>query len=89
LGGLVGIAIVTSVSTPYIRSHLSDILSVELAASLLERTELIQQLPPDTLERVRMLFGEAYNLQVKVLIGFAAAKLPVTALMWTNQVAES
>jgi hypothetical protein len=62
---------------------------VELAAGLLERTELIQQLPPDTLDRVRTLFGEAYNLQVKVLIGFAAAKLPVTALMWTKQVAES
>jgi hypothetical protein len=61
---------------------------MELVASLLERTELVQELPPDTLERVRALFGEAYNLQVKVLIGFAAAKVPVTALMWTNQVAE-
>jgi hypothetical protein len=89
LGGLIGIAIVISVSTPYIRSHLSKIVPVEVAASLLERTDLIQQLPPDTLERVRMLFRKAYNLQVKVLIGFAAAKLPVTALMWTNQVAES
>ncbi|KAL1801393.1 hypothetical protein ACET3X_001735 [Alternaria dauci] len=84
LGGLIGIAIVTSISTPYIRSHLTDILPLELAESLLERTELAQHLSPDTLERVRMVFGEAYNLQVKVLIGFAAAKVPVTGLMWTN-----
>jgi hypothetical protein len=89
LGGLVGIAIVTSISTPYIRSHLTDILPLELAESLLERTELVQHLSPDTLERVRMLFGEAYNLQVKVLIGFAVAKVPVTGLMWTNLRVES
>ncbi|KAI4620919.1 hypothetical protein J4E83_005282 [Alternaria metachromatica] len=89
LGGLVGIAIVTSISTPYIRSHLTDILSLELAESLLERTELVQTLSPETLERVRQVFGEAYNLQVKVLIGFAVAKVPVTGMMWTNLRVES
>ncbi|KAI4685845.1 uncharacterized protein J4E88_003682 [Alternaria novae-zelandiae] len=89
LGGLVGIAIVTSISTPYIRSHLTDILPLELAESLLERTELVQTLSPETLERVRQLFGEAYNLQVKVLIGFAVAKVPVTGMMWTNLRVES
>ncbi|KAI4642949.1 hypothetical protein J4E93_007018 [Alternaria ventricosa] len=89
LGGLVGIAIVTSISTPYIRSHLTDILPLELAESLLERTELVQSLSPETLERVRQVFGEAYNLQVKVLIGFAAAKVPVTGMMWTNLRVES
>ncbi|KAI4611836.1 uncharacterized protein J4E87_010438 [Alternaria ethzedia] len=89
LGGLVGIAIVTSISTPYIRSHLTDILPLELAESLLERTELVQTLSPETLERVRQVFGEAYNLQVKVLIGFAVAKVPVTGMMWTNLRVES
>ncbi|KAI4656812.1 uncharacterized protein J4E78_006703 [Alternaria triticimaculans] len=89
LGGLVGIAIVTSISTPYIRSHLTDILPLELTESLLERTELVQTLSPETLERVRQVFGEAYNLQVKVLIGFAVAKVPVTGMMWTNLRVES
>ncbi|KAI4909408.1 hypothetical protein J4E90_008105 [Alternaria incomplexa] len=89
LGGLVGIAIVTSISTPYIRSHLTDILPLELAESLLEKTELVQTLSPEMLERVRQVFGEAYNLQVKVLIGFAVAKVPVTGMMWTNLRVES
>ncbi|KAI4684549.1 uncharacterized protein J4E84_006539 [Alternaria hordeiaustralica] len=89
LGGLVGIAIVTSISTPYIRSHLTDILPLELAESLLEKTELVQTLSPETLEHVRQVFGEAYNLQVKVLIGFAVAKVPVTGMMWTNLRVES
>jgi hypothetical protein len=85
LGGLVGLAIVVSISTPYIRHHLSDIVSPELAMMLLEKTETIKQLPLDTAEKVRTLFGEGYNLQITILVGFAAAKIPVTALMWTNQ----
>jgi hypothetical protein len=76
---------VVSISTPYIRSHLTGIVSPELAVLLLEKTETISELAPDTARQVRMLFGEGYNLQIKVLIGFAVAKLPVTALMWTNQ----
>ena len=62
---------------------------MELAESLLERTELVQTLSPETLEHVRRVFGEAYNLQVKVLIGFAVAKVPVTGMMWTNLRVES
>jgi hypothetical protein len=82
---LVGLAIVVSVSTPYIRHHLTDIVSPEMAVLLLEKTEAIKELPLDTAEKVRTLFGESYNHQLTVMIGFAVAKIPVTALMWTNQ----
>jgi hypothetical protein len=64
---------------------LADIVSPETAMLLLQRTESIKELPLDTAEKVRTLFGEAYNLQITILIGFAAAKIPVTALMWTSQ----
>jgi hypothetical protein len=84
LGGLVGIAIVVSVSTPYIRSRLTNIVSHEMALLLLEKTEAIALLEPDDAANVKSLFGKGYNLQVRILIGFAVAKLPVTALMWTN-----
>jgi hypothetical protein len=80
----VGIAIVVSVSTPYIRTRLTDIVSAETALHLLEKTEIVRTLDPDVATNVRSLFGKAYNLQVRILIGFAVAKLPVTALMWTN-----
>jgi hypothetical protein len=85
---VVGIAIVTSVSTPYIRAHLQHIVPGDLALQILEKTDLMRKLPPNTLQQVQTLFGEAYNLQFKILIGFAVAKLPVTALMWTNQRAD-
>lgn len=56
-----------------------------MAMLVLEKTETVKILPPDIAEKVRTLFGEGYNLQITILIGFAAAKIPVTALMWTNQ----
>jgi len=84
LGGLVGIAIVVSVSTPFIRSRLMDIVEPETAYMLLARTEIVKTLTPEVAADVRSLFGKGYNLQVRILIGFAVAKLPATAMMWTN-----
>lgn len=84
LGGLVGLAIVVSVSTPYVRSHLADVLSPDLVMLILEKTETIKELSADIALQVHTIFGEAYNLQIMIMIGFAAAKVPVTALMWTN-----
>lgn len=85
LGGLVGIAIATSVATPYIRSRLAAIVAPELAHELLEKTEIIGLLSGDVLRSVKETFAKGYNLEVVILIGFAVAQLPVTALMWTNQ----
>jgi uncharacterized protein YdhG (YjbR/CyaY superfamily) len=55
-----------------------------MALLLLEKTETIKMLSPEASESVRTLFAESYNLQIRILIGFAVAKIPVTALMWTN-----
>ena len=81
---MVGIAIVVSLSTPFIRTKLTDIVSPEIATLLLEKTETIATLNPEDATAIKSLFGKSYNLQVRILIGFAVAKLPVTALMWTN-----
>jgi hypothetical protein len=80
----VGLAIVVSVSTPYARSNLAHILSPGMVMLVLEKTETIRKLPADTAVQVRTIFGESYNLQIMIMIGFAAAKIPVTVLMWTN-----
>ncbi|KAH7130092.1 major facilitator superfamily domain-containing protein [Dendryphion nanum] len=85
LGGLVGIAIATSVATPYIRSHLAAIVDPGLAHDLLERPETISKLSGELLRSVESTFAKGYNLEVAILIGFAVVQLPVAALMWTNR----
>lgn len=75
LGGLVALSIVVSVSTPYVRSRLDGLVPPEQVLLILERTETINDLSADVARQVRILFGESYNLQVKVMIAFAAAKV--------------
>jgi hypothetical protein len=82
LGGLVGLAIVVSISTPYVRSHLSGLIALEQELLILERTETIKDLPGEIARQVRVVFGESYNLQIKVMIGFAAAKVSRARLVW-------
>jgi hypothetical protein len=86
LGGVIGISIATSISTPYLRIHLADVLPAHTVVSILHRTENIALLPADLREAARVVFGESMNLQIKLVIGLAAAQLPATAIMWTKQV---
>ncbi|KAF2869201.1 major facilitator superfamily domain-containing protein [Massariosphaeria phaeospora] len=84
LGGLIGISIATSLSTPYLRTHLSAILPPDLALAVLHRTENLRLLQsPAVRETVRGVFGEAFNLQVTLAVGFVVAQFLATGLMWT------
>ncbi|KAF2108387.1 major facilitator superfamily domain-containing protein [Lophiotrema nucula] len=84
LGGLIGIAIATSISTPYMRSHLASIVGEQTADSMLERMETIDMLSGEVANEARAVVGRGYNLQIRLLVGFAVAQVPVTGLMWTN-----
>lgn len=68
LGGLIGIAITTTLSTPYLRSHLLGVVTPEVAATLLQRTDSISALAPEQMNAVRTIFGEGYNLQIKLVL---------------------
>jgi hypothetical protein len=81
----VGIAIGTSITTPYLRNHLSNILRPETVAAILKNTEAINSLDEASSKSVREIFAKGYNLQTTMLIGFAAAQIFATALMWNNQ----
>ncbi|KAL9115407.1 MAG: hypothetical protein Q9227_000728 [Pyrenula ochraceoflavens] len=85
LGGVIGLSIVTSVSTRVIRHDLLDFLPQPQADRLLDRTETIQYLHGAVRSAVRETFGRGYNLQMTILIGFAVAQIPATLLMWRRK----
>ncbi|RDL32028.1 uncharacterized protein BP5553_09430 [Venustampulla echinocandica] len=85
LGGIMGLAIVISVMNRAIQSDLLDILPVQTVDTLLQTTEIIHRLPPSVQESVRLIFARGYNLQMTIMIGFAAAQVPSTMLMWTRK----
>lgn len=85
LGGLVGLAIVTSVMNRWIASPLLEVLSPDQAQATLETTAALNSFPQATQLTARAIFGEGFNLQVKILIGFAVAQVLATALMWEKK----
>lgn len=85
LGGVIGLSIATSISTPYIRTHLLQSVPTADAISVLERPENTFLLSSESQEIIRGVFGDGFNLQIFLAVAFAAAQLPSTALMWTNR----
>ncbi|KAF2643899.1 MFS general substrate transporter [Massarina eburnea CBS 473.64] len=85
LGGLIAVSIGACITTRYLEPHIRDILPANLANMLLERTETMQLLSGDSLADVRVIFGQAYNRQMYLAIGLAAACLPVAALTWQGK----
>jgi hypothetical protein len=89
LGGLVGISIATSISTVYLRNHLSDVVSPKLALIVLERTDHIHSLPQQVGDAVKTVFARSFGLHMYVVIAFSVAQIPVTVIMWTMKLVNS
>jgi hypothetical protein len=85
LGGSLGLSIVSCATMPALRTDLLQVLSPEQTTLLLDRTETIITLPPDQQVVVRELFGIAYNRQMNILIGIAAAQVLVSLLQWKRK----
>lgn len=85
LGGITGLSIVTCVSTPSIRRDLSHLLSASQVNTLLDRTEVLGVLPDAIKPAIRRVFGDGYNLQMTIMIGFAVAQIPATLMMWRKK----
>ena len=85
MGGAIGAAIATSVLNSFVKSELSSVLSQEQLAAVLDSTGAIGGLPSPVVGTVRSVFGQGYNLQMKILAGFAAAQVPSALLMWRKE----
>ncbi|KAI0899079.1 major facilitator superfamily domain-containing protein [Annulohypoxylon nitens] len=82
LGGSVGIAVVNSVWINYVRRHLRSILAESDIDTLLADTESLRGFPATIQESFQGVCSDAYNLQMLVTLGFAAAHVIVVAALW-------
>ena len=85
IGGTIGLATATGALNSYVKSHLAQILSSDQISALLRTTDAFAALPPELEDSVRKIFAHGYNLQLQIMIGFAAAQLPVSLLMWRKE----
>ncbi|KAE8163989.1 MFS general substrate transporter [Aspergillus tamarii] len=85
MGGSIFLAIVTSVSNGFIRSHLRGLLDDDQLHSVLHSAAAVPMLPPDAQTMVRTVFSESYNLQMKILAGCAGGQVLASLLMWQKE----
>ncbi len=85
LGGAVGLAIVSSVMNSYLKSKLKNAIPQKDLEALLQTTSVLTTFDPGSLHLVREVFAAGYNIQFRIMIGFAAAQFLAGALMWKGR----
>ena len=82
LDGATALAIVTAVANSWLQDVLHTIVRTEQVAMIFRDSAFIDSLPDTVQGTVRGLFVKGFNLQMRILSGFATAQFPVTMLMW-------
>lgn len=85
LGGALALAIITAIMNQNLQHTLSGALTVPQLTEVFRTTLSIAQLPEPTRETVRSTFMNCFNMQLRILVGFAAAEVPFTLMMWQKE----
>ena len=75
----------TAVMNNDVRDKLLTSLGPDVLAQIFHTAEAIGALEEPSRTTVKDVFMKGYNLQLRILVGFAAAELPATALMWQKE----
>jgi hypothetical protein len=85
IGGAIGLAIATAAYKSYILPRLDEFITEEQRNMLLQSAESISLFPLPVQAQIRGILAGGYNLQFKILIGFAGAQIPSSLLMWQKK----
>ena len=85
MGGVIGLAIVTTVQNSFVRSRLVQSLTESQIDQILQSAEAIPTFSSDVQTTVKHAFADGYNIQMKILAGFAAAQIPSSLIMWQKE----
>ncbi|KAL3448147.1 major facilitator superfamily domain-containing protein [Aspergillus insuetus] len=82
MGSTIGLSIGSALLNSHLKSHLAPpVLSTAQLESLLQNVRVIFTFPPEQQQVTRDAFSTAFELQLKVVIGLAAALFPSILLM--------
>ena len=84
-GGALGLAVASNVLNNHLRSSLAGVIPASQLAELLKSTASIRLLPDEVRIRVLQAFSEGYNLQMKIMAGFAGAQVLTVATLWRKK----
>lgn len=84
-GGALGLALASAVMNSYLTTHLLHSIGSEYLAAVLQSTEAIKGFPVDVQKLVLEKFAEGYDLQMKILAGFAGLQVLCVGLLWRGK----
>jgi hypothetical protein len=85
LGGIIGLAIVQAILLASLRSALSALLTPPQLSSILSSTASIASLPPAAELLTRAAYGDASNVQMRIVAGFGGASLLVSLCTYRRE----
>ena len=81
-GGALGLAIASSVMNSHLTSLLRDTIGPDRLSEVLQSITATKQFPPQMQVEVLRAFASGYNLQMKIMAGFAGLQVLVVGLLW-------
>ena len=82
LGAMLGVAVAGSLVNGYLVDHLPSLVSPAQLNILLKDISILSTFPKAQQVIVRQVFGEAYNIIIKIVLGVASVQFCSVALMW-------
>jgi len=81
LGGVLGLSITTTAFNNYLKTHLPMFNNLS-TSDMLKAVQSAHSFAPDVQHKIILALAQAYNLQMKILIGFSALQVFVIAMIW-------
>ncbi len=69
----------------FLNSRLSGVIGAEHLSAVLKTTAAIRDFPPEVQSLVLTAFAEGYNLQMKIMTGFAGMQVLAVGMLWQNK----
>lgn len=82
LGGVIGIAIGQAIIFAQLNADMKSVLDPEQMSAMMHSVADIESFSPDQVRALRECFGLAFNLQNKILLGFAGASAITCLAIW-------
>ena len=85
MGGVIGLAVVTNILNSFVKPRLSSLLTADQVDSLSQASAVVDTFEPALRNQIRSIFSSGYNIQMKILIGSAAAQVLAALLVWQKK----
>lgn len=81
LGGTIGLAVCSALLSSHVASNTSTLLTSEQQEALLKSFQNIRSLSPEVQAKIREIYGEGYNQQMRSMLYFSLAAIVSLVLL--------